>query len=134
MEHLVSKYYFVGSGIASMAGAAYLIHEGKVNGSEIVLFEEAGDFGGALDAQGDSTEGYFMSGSRMFEHKYNATFELFSFIPSTSNPDISVKQDTDAAERGAHWHNLSRLVDEQGKIVEFHSLGLANAIALTSSL
>ena len=121
----MSKYYFVGSGIASMAGAAYLIHEGKANGSEIVLFEEAGDFGGALDAHGDPTEGYFMSGSRMFEHKYNATFELFSFIPSTSNPDISVKQDTDAAERGAHWHNLSRLVDEQGKIVEFHSLGFS---------
>ena len=35
------------------------------------------------------------------------------------------KTGTDAAERGAHWHNLARLVDEQGKIVEFHSLGFS---------
>jgi oleate hydratase len=36
----VSKFYLVGSGIASLAAAAYMIRDGKVNGSDILIFEE----------------------------------------------------------------------------------------------
>lgn len=119
----MSKYYFVGSGIASLAGAAYLIRDGHVAGHDIVIFEEANEFGGALDAHGDSKTGYFMSGSRMFEHKYNCTADLMSFIPSTSDPTISVNEETDRAELESRWHNKARLVDRHGKITEFHSIG-----------
>jgi len=107
----MSKYYFVGSGIASLAGAAYLIHDGNVNGTDIIIFEQSQEFGGALDAHGSPETGYFMSGSRMFEHKYNATFDLFSFIPSASDPNLSVKQETELAEKDALWHNKARLVN-----------------------
>jgi len=44
----MSKYYFVGSGIASLAGAAYLIRDGKVDGSDIAIFEESRMFGGSV--------------------------------------------------------------------------------------
>jgi oleate hydratase len=121
----MSKYYFVGSGIASLAGAAYLIRDGNVSGSDIVIFEESKEFGGSLDAHGSPKTGYFMSGSRMFEHKYNATFELLSFIPSASNPNLSVKDETDLAEKDALWHNKARLVNGAGKIVNFHELGFS---------
>lgn len=97
----MSKFYLVGSGIASLAAAAYMIRDGNVNGSDIMIFEKQSDIGGALDAHGSPKEGYFMSGSRMFEHKYNATFDLFSFIPSISNPQISVKEETELAEKNA---------------------------------
>jgi oleate hydratase len=52
LEIKVSKYYFVGSGIASLAGAAYLIHDGNINGADIVIFEELKEFGGSFDAHG----------------------------------------------------------------------------------
>lgn len=122
----MSKYYFVGSGIASLAGAAYLIREGNVAGSDIVIFEEAAQFGGALDAHGESKSGYFMSGSRMFEHKYNCTFDLMSFIPSASDPKLSVTEETDRAETVSPWHNKARLVDRDGKIADFHKLGFSD--------
>ena len=48
----LSAYYFVGSGIASLAGAAYLIRDGGVAGKDIVILEESNEFGGALDASG----------------------------------------------------------------------------------
>ena len=51
----------------------------------------------------------------MFEHKYNATFDLFSFIPSASDPNMSVKEETDRAEKDALWHNRARLVNGEGK-------------------
>jgi protoporphyrinogen oxidase len=59
----MSKYYFVGSGIASLAGAAYLMRDGHVSGGDIVIFEESKEIGGALDAHGTPKHGYFMSGS-----------------------------------------------------------------------
>lgn len=121
----MSKYYFVGAGIASLAGAAYLIRDGNVSGSDIVIFEQSMELGGALDAHGSPKTGYFMSGSRMFEHKYNATFDLFSFIPSASDPNLSVKEETDQAEKDALWHNKARLVNGEGKIINFHELGFS---------
>jgi oleate hydratase len=57
----VAKYYFVGSGIASLAGAAFLIRDCGVDGRDIVVLEEQLDFGGALDAHGSAETGYFMS-------------------------------------------------------------------------
>jgi oleate hydratase len=119
----VSTYYFVGSGIASLAGAAYLIRDGAVAGSDIVIFEESREFGGALDAHGNSQAGYFMSGSRMFEHKYNCTFDLMSSIPSLDDPRISVTEDTNLAESESPWHDKARLVDAEHRITNFHALG-----------
>jgi oleate hydratase len=121
----VSTYYFVGSGIASLAGAAYLIRDGGVAGRNIVIFEESKEFGGALDAHGDPRTGYFMSGSRMFEAKYNCTFDLMSSIPSTSDPNISVTEETNLAESEARWYNKARLVDRDHKITKFHPLGFS---------
>jgi oleate hydratase len=120
----MSKYYFVGSGIASLAGAAYLIHDGNINGTDITSSRIARVWRLAGCAWTPQT-GYFMSGSRMFEHKYNATFDLFSFIPSASDPNLSVKQETELAEKDALWHNKARLVNGEGKIIEFHKLGFS---------
>ena len=121
--HPMNKFYFVGSGIASLAGAAYLIRDGEALGTDIVIFESEEDFGGALDAHGSPQTGYFMSGSRMFEHHYNATLDLLSFIPSISDPHLSIKEETEKVEKDAEWHNKARLVNKEGKIVDFHAMG-----------
>jgi oleate hydratase len=122
-ELAVSKYYFVGSGIASLAGAAFLIRDGKVSGKDIVILEESHDFGGAFDAHGDAKMGYYMSGSRMFEAHYVCTFALLDTIPSVSNPNISIKKETELADKDAHWFNRTRLVDRDGRIPDFHTMG-----------
>ncbi len=121
----MSTYYFVGSGIASLAGAAYLIRDGGVAGKDIVILEEQTDFGGALDAHGDPASGYFMSGSRMFESKYNCTFDLLSSIPSASDPSISVTEETNLVRAENTWNNKARLVDLQGRVTDFHPLGFS---------
>jgi oleate hydratase len=51
-----------------------MIRDGNINGAKIVIFEESAEVGGSLDAHGSPRGGNFMSGSRMFEHKFNATF------------------------------------------------------------
>lgn len=62
----MSSYTFVGSGIASLAGAVILLRDGDVAGKDITILEESHQTGGAFDAHGTAEDGYFMSGSRMF--------------------------------------------------------------------
>ena len=115
--------YFVGSGIAALAGAAFLIRDAKVDGKHIVILEESDDFGGALDAHGSAETGYFMSGSRMFESKYTCTFGLLSSIPSRTDPTISVTEETNRVRAENSWYDKARLVDMSGAITDFHPLG-----------
>ncbi|TXC71978.1 oleate hydratase [Sphingomonas ginsenosidivorax] len=121
----MSHYYFVGSGIAALAGAVFLIRDGGVSGKDIVIFEESHAFGGAFDAHGDAEHGYFMSGSRMFESMYQCTFDLLASIPSATNPNISVKEETDQANAKWPWHNKVRLVDRDGRVPDFHTMGFS---------
>lgn len=60
------KAYLVGGGIASLAGAVYLIRDGHLSGKHIRIFEETDLTGGSLDAQGSPESGYIMRGGRMF--------------------------------------------------------------------
>jgi oleate hydratase len=106
-----------------LAGAVLLVRDGGISGKDIVIMEESHEFGGAFDAHGDSENGYFMSGSRMFEAMYQCTFDVMASIPSISNPNISVKEETDQANAKWPWHNKVRLVDRDGNIPDFHKMG-----------
>ncbi len=87
-----AKFYLVGSGIASLAAAAFLIRDGDIAGHEITILEESGKIGGSLDAAGTPKHGYVMRGGRMIESKYLCTYDLFSSIP-TLNGSKTVKQE-----------------------------------------
>ncbi len=90
-----------------------------------MIFEESREFGGALDAHGDSHVGYFMSGSRMFETHYACTFDLLSSIPSTSDPNVSVTEETNRSRDEVPWNDKARLVDRNHRITNFHALGFS---------
>ncbi len=59
----------------------------------------------------------------MFEEHYACTFDLFSSIPSTSDPAISVTEDTNRARAAVPWDDKARLVDRNHHITDFHALG-----------
>ncbi|CAG1023023.1 partial Oleate hydratase, partial [Methylococcales bacterium] len=70
--------YFVGSGIASLAGAAFLIRDGHVPGESIHIFEELKITGGSLDGSGSADTGYVIRGGRMREEHYICTYGLLA--------------------------------------------------------
>jgi len=43
------KAYFIGGGIGSLAGAAFLIRDGGFAGSDITIYEKLPQLGGSLD-------------------------------------------------------------------------------------
>ncbi|MEN8711605.1 MAG: oleate hydratase, partial [Arenicellales bacterium] len=52
-----TKVYLVGSGIASLASATYLINDAGMAGDHIHILEQDDNAGGALDRAGDPDNG-----------------------------------------------------------------------------
>lgn len=121
----MAKHTFVGSGIASLAGAAILIRDAAVAGKDITILEESHEAGGAFDAHGDAEHGYFMSGSRMFEAMYQCTFDLLGSIPSASDPTISITEETSRAARKLPWDAKARLIGRDGAVSDAHRMGFS---------
>lgn len=121
----MAKAYLVGSGIASLSAAAFLIREGGFAGSDIVILEEQDRKGGSLDAAGSPETGYTMRGGRMFEVHFDCTYDLLCSIPSLDDPSKSVTEDTFAFHEDFAWDDHARLVDAAGKVVDSHSMGFS---------
>lgn len=116
--------YLVGGGIASLAGAAYLIRDGRVPGKNIHVLSEF-QLGGSLDASGSAEDGYSMRGSRMFGASYVLSYDLLAGIPSLDDPDKSVTDDILEFSQSTPWYDRARLV-ENGNIVDVSSWGFSD--------
>ncbi len=116
--------YLIGSGIASLASAAYLIRDGQFPGEQIHIFEETDLNGGSLDGKGSAEEGYLMRGGRMFEEHYGCTYDLFNFIPSLMDPKKTVTDEIVVFNKEHKTRAQARLI-AGGKKVDMSQLGLS---------
>lgn len=123
-QHHNRKAYFVGSGIASLAGAAFLIRDGLVPGDNIHIFEELKITGGSLDGAGSADKGYVIRGGRMMEEHYVCTYDLFATIPSLTDSTKSVKDEIVEFSHKYVSSSRCRLVRD-GKKVDVSSFELS---------
>ena len=82
--------YLVGSGLASLAAACFLVRDGQMPGSHIHILESMDIAGGACDGIYDATRGYVMRGGREMENHFECLWDLFHSIPSLETPGVSV--------------------------------------------
>ena len=82
--------YIVGSGLASLAAACFLVRDGQMEGSHIHILEAMDIAGGACDGINDPTRGYVMRGGREMENHFECLWDLFRSIPSIETPGVSV--------------------------------------------
>ncbi|MEA5073939.1 MAG: oleate hydratase, partial [Eubacterium aggregans] len=68
------RAYFIGGGIASMAGAAYLVRDCGMPGDHITIYEGLDILGGSNDGSGNPTQGFLCRGGRMLNEE---TYENF---------------------------------------------------------
>ncbi len=116
--------YFVGGGLASMAGAAYLIRDCKFPGEQITIYEGMSILGGSNDGIGTPEGGFVCRGGRMLnEETYENFWELFKSIPSLNNPDRSVTEEILSFDHAHPTHAKARLVDKDGNILNVKSMG-----------
>jgi oleate hydratase len=114
--------YLVGSGIASLASAAYLIKEGGLSASNIHIFEAMRAVGGAMDTGRMPEKGYVIRGRRMFNFSYLCTYELLSFIPSLTNSAKTVRDELIAFNASVKTLAKARLI-VNGEKVDVSSMG-----------
>ncbi|WP_339840854.1 oleate hydratase [uncultured Maribacter sp.] len=127
-SYLNRKAYFIGGGIGSLAGAAFLIRDGGLLGSNITIFESLPILGGSLDAGGNAEQGYTLRGSRMFTlNIYECTWSLFKSIPSLTDPNTSVTEETIAFNEKVKSNSKARLIDKNRAIVDSSKLGFSMA-------
>lgn len=118
------KAYFVGGGLGSMAGAAYLIRDCKMPGEQITIFEGMHILGGSNDGIGTPEKGFVCRGGRMLnEETYENFWELFRTIPSLNNPGRSVTEEILNFDHAHPTCAKARLIDQTGKILDVRSMG-----------
>jgi len=116
--------YFVGGGLASLAGAAYLIRDCKMPGNQIHIIEGMHILGGSNDGAGDVQNGFVCRGGRMLnEETYENFWELFSSIPSLDMPNMSVTEEILNFDHLHPTHAQARLIDKEGNILDVTSMG-----------
>ncbi|KAH6672158.1 67 kDa myosin-cross-reactive antigen family protein [Halenospora varia] len=122
--------YLVGGGIASLAAATHLIHDGHVPPKQIHIIESGPVPGGSMDGAGTAEKGYVLRGGRMLNFSYLCTYDLLALIPSLKDPSKTVKQELDEfnAVPGNKTNAHARVVakGENGpEIVDVSKMGLS---------
>lgn len=82
--------WFVGSGLAALAGAAFLIRDGQMPGRHITILEQQQVPGGALDGIKEPGKGFVIRGGREMEEHFECLWDLYRSIPSLETEGASV--------------------------------------------
>src|SRR4051812_29126433 len=120
------KAYFIGSGIGALAGAAFLIRDGGVPGSDITIFEKHLLYGGSLDGAQLPDGSYSLRGGRMLTNDhYECTWDLLSTIPGAGDPGRTVRDETLAFNKAHVAHSQARLVDSNRHRIDVSTMGFS---------
>ncbi|MFF0456882.1 oleate hydratase [Nocardia africana] len=82
--------WFVGAGLASLSGAAFLIRDGQMSGDRITILERLKLPGGALDGIKEPAKGFVIRGGREMENHFECLWDLFRSVPSIEIEGASV--------------------------------------------
>ena len=107
--------YIVGSGLASLAAACFLVRDGQMKGSHIHILEAMDIAGGACDGINDPTRGYVMRGGREMENHFECLWDLFRSIPSLEKPGESVLEEYYWLNKHDPNYSLCRATVNQGE-------------------
>lgn len=116
--------YLVGSGVASLASAVFLIEEAGVSGKNIHILEQDSSTGGCLDGALYEGEGYLIRGGRMHEKHFGCYWDLLSRIPSRTDPAKSVTEESFEFNKKFVTNAQARLLRD-GEIVDLSSFSLS---------
>ncbi|KAK4937998.1 hypothetical protein LTR10_021487 [Elasticomyces elasticus] len=114
--------WFVGSGLSSLAGAAFLVRDAQMPGKNITILEELDLPGGALDGIEEPEKGFVIRGGREMEDHYECLWDLFRSIPSLEVDGASVLDEFYWLNKEDPNKSLCRATVKQGE--DAHTDGL----------
>jgi oleate hydratase len=85
--------YLIGSGLASLAAAAFLVRDGQMEGKRIHILEKDSLAGGACDGYKYDDVGFVIRGGREVDNRYECLWNLFHSVPSLEVEGASVLEE-----------------------------------------
>lgn len=82
--------YIIGTGLAGLTAAFYLIRDGQMPGNHIHLLEKLELAGGSCDGYKDVHKGFYMRGGREMDNHFEIMWDVFRDVPSIETPNVSV--------------------------------------------
>src|SRR5260370_9623009 len=106
--------YIVGSGIGSLAAAAFLIRDGQMDGSRITILEASKLPGGALDGIKHPSGGFMIRGDREQSDDMVCLWDLMRSIPSLEVENASVLDEFYCLQKANPPPPLPRMTPNHG--------------------
>ena len=114
--------YIIGSGLAALSAAAFLIRDAYVDGSRIHIIEKDKLLGGACDGFFYEGLGYVMRGGREMDNHFECMWDLYRSIPSIENEGMSVLDEYYYLNKDDPNYSLMRATENRGE--DGHTDGL----------
>ena len=107
--------YLIGSGLAALAAACYLVRDGQMAGERIHILEKDPIPGGACDGYQYTDIGYVMRGGREMDNHFECMWDLFRSIPSIETEGVSVLDEYYWLNKTDPNYSLCRATEKQGQ-------------------
>lgn len=82
--------YIIGTGLAGLTAAFYLVRDGQMPGNHVHLLEKLELAGGSCDGYKDVHKGFYMRGGREMDNHFEIMWDVFRDVPSIETPNVSV--------------------------------------------
>lgn len=107
--------YIIGTGLAGLTAAFYLVRDGQMKGEHVHLLEKLDLAGGSCDGRKDVTKGFYMRGGREMDNHFEVMWDVFRDVPSIETPDVSVLDEYYWLNKHDPNYSLCRATQERGK-------------------
>lgn len=106
--------YIIGTGLAALTAACYLVRDGQMKGERIHIFEKDPIPGGACDGW-RFDKGFVMRGGREMDNHFEVMWDLFRSIPSIETEGVSVLDEYYWLNKKDPNFSLCRATEKQGQ-------------------
>ena len=107
--------YLVGTGLAALTAACYLVRDGQMKGEHVHIFEKGPIPGGACDGYQYPGIGYVMRGGREMDNHFEVMWDLLRSIPSIETDGVSVLDEYYWLNKKDPNYSLCRATEKQGQ-------------------
>lgn len=107
--------YIIGTGLAALSAACYLVRDSQMKGEHIHIFEKDPIPGGACDGWEYPGLGYVMRGGREMDNHFEVMWDLFHSIPSIETEGVSVLDEYYWLNKKDPNFSLCRVTENQGQ-------------------
>lgn len=126
--------YIIGTGLAGLTAAFYLVRDGQMKGEHVHLLEKLDLAGGSCDGRKDVTKGFYMRGGREMDNHFEVMWDVFRDVPSIETPNVSVLDEYYWLNKHDPNYSLCRATTDCGKDANTDKqfkLDKASALALS---